>query len=72
MREQFLNAKADCQWLRDTHLTGAAKHNIRFRSFILYGNEDAPEKIDLYESKDPDYRDLPVYILVQDSEGNLS
>lgn len=42
----------DCQWLRDTHLRGV--RNIpRFQSFILYGNEDAPRMVDLYESEDP-------------------
>jgi len=56
MRQQFLNDPEDCQWLRDTALRGV--QGIKpFQSFILYGNEDCPERLDLYASQDPLYSD---------------
>lgn len=53
---QFLNSPDDCQWLRDTALRGV--DGVRpFNSFVLYGNEDAPDRVDLYTDADPLYRD---------------
>ena len=47
----FLNEPTDCQWLRDVHLGG--RTDDKFESFVLYGNEDAPTKVDLYFTQDP-------------------
>ena len=46
-RAQFMNGLDDIQWLLDTHLRG---HVLPFppASFTLYGNEDAPDRVDLY------------------------
>lgn len=50
MSQKFLNTLEDCDWLRTTHLN----HTLHeFRSFILFGNEDAPEGVDLYTTADP-------------------
>ncbi len=52
----FLNAPDDVQWLKETHLQGIAHPD--FASFILYGNEDCPEKVYLYANAEPNYSDL--------------
>ena len=54
----FLNESEDCKWLREVHLKG--KKFPRFRSFVLEGSEDCPDKITLYGRKNPDYTDEPV------------
>lgn len=79
MRAQFLNSPDDCQWLRDTALRGV--DGVRpFNSFVLYGNEDAPDRVDLYTDADPLYRDTyqkvdftegaPVYCVVSNEGSN--
>jgi hypothetical protein len=56
MRGQFMNSPEDCQWLWKTKL--GKNPNLQpgkaFNSFILFGNEDAPEAVDLYVDADPD------------------
>lgn len=52
---KFLNGIDDVEWLKETHLKGfdlppAFKD---FQSFVLLGNEDAPEAITLFKAKDP-------------------
>ena len=59
----FYNAPSDVSWLRETHLKGPA--NLPpflppFASFVLHGNEDYPDKLDLYASRDPLLTDVPV------------
>lgn len=49
-REQFFNDQADIAWLKSTHLKGV---NATFSSFVLVGNEDAPEALYLYPMPDP-------------------
>lgn len=56
MKIQFLNDPEDCQWLREGALKGIADETP-FQSFVLYGNEDSPGMVDLYESNDPLYSD---------------
>lgn len=69
-RQQFLSGPADCQWLRETHLK-AVPDVPTFASFVLYGNEDCPDGLDLYGSADPFYRDPPIAIYRQDGNGDL-
>lgn len=58
MKIQFLNDPSDCDWLRDTALKGCPlPSGYVFNSFVIYGNEDCPERVDLYESADPLYTD---------------
>lgn len=53
MNMQFLNESDDCKWLRGKLPSSAPA----FQSFILYGNEDSPDRADLYASVDPLYTD---------------
>lgn len=57
MKQQFLNNPEDCEWLRHVHLGG--RTDYKFESFVLYGNEDSPEKVDLYLTADPRSTDKP-------------
>lgn len=53
---EFCNSPDDVQWLKDTALKGC-EGIPEFKSFVLYGNEAAPYRIDLYMSADPLYAD---------------
>ena len=53
----FLNTREDCQWLLNTHLGG--RTDIMFDSFVLYGNEDCPTKVELYVDSEPLVTDEP-------------
>ena len=78
MRQQFLNAADDCQWARDVHLKGLPVIPA-FQSFVIIGNEDAPDELHLYASADPLYTDpytrvdfsqgAPVFCEVSDVRG---
>lgn len=57
MKQVFLNAPEDCQWLVKTHLGN--RTDLKFGSFILYGNEDAPDSVDLFADTDPLVTDEP-------------
>jgi len=39
------------RWLRDVHLP---RLSSKFKSAILYGNEDCPAKVSVFRSKDPE------------------
>lgn len=57
MSVQFLNEPDDVRWLRDTALKGVtlpAKY-VTFESFMLMGNEDAPDEVHLYVLQDPSH-----------------
>jgi hypothetical protein len=53
----FLNAPEDCQWLIETHLGG--RTDLKFGAFVLHGNEDCPDKVDLYADANPLHTDEP-------------
>ena len=55
MKQTFMNSPEDILWLLNTHLKDWLPPP--FKSFILYGNEDAPERLDLYASQDPNHND---------------
>lgn len=57
MKHTFLNTVEDCNWLKNTHLGG--RNDLVFESFVLYGNEDCPTKVELYVDQDPLYIDTP-------------
>lgn len=53
----------DVEWLKSTHLKDKT---LNFKSYILYGNEDWPERLELHDSADPTVDDKfiaiePVY-----------
>jgi len=42
--------ESDMQWLREVHLPNLSSN---FHSAVLYGNEDSPDRIEVYHSADP-------------------
>lgn len=70
----LLNSKDDLQWLKDVHImpllaasNARYPHQkpFRFKSAVLYGNEDYPGKIELYAKKNPLITDEPVVVFTQ-------
>lgn len=57
---EFINTPEDCQWLRDVHAKGAPA----FASFVLQGNEDAPDSLVLYAAQEPNWTNMPVAVYV--------
>lgn len=45
--QSFLE-KGDLLWLRDVHLKNETYLRLDFECAILYGNEDCPDKVELY------------------------
>lgn len=64
----FHNDFEDVQWLRDTALKLLPP--LDFNSFVLHGNDDYPEKLELYADRVPQYNTKPVLVLVR-REGEL-
>jgi hypothetical protein len=53
-KQQFMNEPEDCQWLWETKL--GKREDLKppiFESFLLFGNEDAPDKVQLFSEQDP-------------------
>lgn len=59
------NDAQDCQWLIGT----ALRHLVvpSFREFVLFGNEDCPRRVELYDGVACD----PIAAYDCDDEGNL-
>jgi hypothetical protein len=53
-----MNEPSDVQWLKETHLRGLSYPE--FASFVLYGNEDSPTRVELYAASYPTVSDVPV------------
>jgi hypothetical protein len=71
MQVQSYNSRADIKWIKDTHLKDIDKKykdGLKFGSFVIYGNEDCPSAIELYEDFDPHYKTSPFMILKYDGE----
>lgn len=64
-RQQMINTTDDMSWLRDVHLP---RLPAKYKSAIIVGNEDYPERIEVYEARNPVVTDVPV-IFVADEEG---
>jgi hypothetical protein len=64
MTTTFLNTSEDMQWLRETALKDhASLHSVALAlSVMIYGNEDSPYKVELYQDTDPLYTDKPYTI----------
>lgn len=61
MLQSFLNTKQDLIWLRDVHLKNVFYLQLDFVSAILYGNEDCPDRVELFKKNH--WRCIPkVYI----------
>ena len=53
----FLNKKSDVDWGKEVH--GLPKN---VKSFILYGNEDCPQRIEWFDKKNPKHDEEGVTI----------
>ncbi|MDO8691481.1 MAG: hypothetical protein Q7R39_15990, partial [Dehalococcoidia bacterium] len=63
---KFIEGEEDMDWLRDVHLHGLDK---KYKFAVLYGNEDWPERIEVYEKNDVNETPL---VFTSDDEGNFS
>lgn len=54
----FITGREDMQWLRDVHLPKLSLK--KFKSAMIYGNSDCPEKVALYRSANPGVKASPV------------
>lgn len=70
MRVQLLNDAEDISWLRSTHLRKLDPPT--FSAFEIVGNEDAPERVNLYANREPNLFDRPLAQYTQNSTGSLT
>jgi hypothetical protein len=62
--QTFINSSDDISWLKENHLQDLEYEN--FNSAIIYGNEDSPEKIELFEKLEPLHTDTPTTFILKD------
>lgn len=67
MSVEFINSEDDMQWLYDVHLLGMDANRV-FRSAVIYGNEDSPDRIELFEDANPTVNDIPRIIIPTNNE----
>lgn len=68
-QERFYNDPEDVEWLLSTHLKGRPGASLRgMKSFVLFGNEDAPDRIHAYAVKVP-LITTPYYVVRFDERG---
>lgn len=66
-RQSFLDTPDDIEWLRDVHIPNLPAN---IRSAIVYGNEDAPDRVEVYERAEPVVSDVPI-VYEADQRGEL-
>lgn len=56
MMQQFLNDATDIEWLKAVHLRNVTLPAAwaDFQSYLIYGNESSPDRVDLYMAYEPD------------------
>lgn len=65
-RSTFITGAEDMKWLRDVHLPSLPK---KYKSALIFGNEDFPDLIQAYEDADPNVYDQPaIFMLVDEDE----
>lgn len=64
-RQALINTADDMRWLRDVHLP---RLSSKYKSAMIVGNEDYPDRIEIYERRDPRVSDVPV-IFEANAEG---
>ena len=69
MNQEFLNHPDDVNWLAAFALRDM--NPPEFGSYLIYGNEDDPSRLDLYSSNDPRYSDTPVAVYAVNALGYL-
>ena len=60
MREVFINSPEDMEWLFEVHNVKDVRISWEPKSAIIYGNEDCPDRIDLYPVAEPNWNDPPL------------
>jgi hypothetical protein len=68
MAQSFFDQSTDLAWLANTHMQPFSEQVMASACAILHGNEDAPEKVELFAVND--YRCMPT-VFVQNESGNL-
>jgi hypothetical protein len=64
-RGSFIDTPEDMQWLKDVHIPELDLATAK--SAMIYGNEDYPEQIEVYQDESPNVDDWPdVYVLEDD------
>lgn len=63
----LLQSIEDMRWLSNTHICTA----LRPKSAVLWGNEDCPERVELYAQRNPEIADMPLAVYISDDFGNL-
>ena len=53
----FLNSRDDLEWAKEVH---GVPQNAK--AIVIYGNEDAPDKIEWYTKRNPSVNDIPKVI----------
>ena len=61
MKTKFLSSTADLSWLKETHLKELSPI---YKYALLFGNEDCPEKIEVYKTND--VKETPVTFIYTD------
>ena len=56
-RQTAINTADDMRWLREVHLP---RLPAKYKSAIIVGNEDFPDRIEVYERRDPRVTDVPI------------
>lgn len=64
-RQTAINTADDMRWLREVHLP---RLPAKYKSAIIVGNEDYPDRIEVYERRDPVVTDVPL-VFEADEEG---
>ena len=63
----LLQSIEDMLWLSNTHICTGLKP----KSAVLWGNEDCPERVELYAQRNPEISDMPIAVYIADDNGNL-
>lgn len=76
MRETYLDDAESREWILSTHaktLTDEQKTLVRrcTSAFILYGNEDSPERVEFFSTNSPLNGEAPLFTMAQDDDGIL-
>jgi hypothetical protein len=70
----LLKTRDDLQWLKEAHLKDLISDGQyeRVHSAVISGNEDCPEAVELYCSKNPMMNEKPEFTFERNSEGDLA
>jgi len=72
MRVTFITAavrRDDFQWLFDVHIKDPSL--AKCRSAMIYGNEDCPDKIEVWFADYPLAYEMPAAVFVRNDDGEL-